>query len=82
MWFSGIACMWCFTVGAVVSTLTGAQDPKKLNPALISPGLYVIFAWWPRPVRNYFRKLGIGDEYVSDILKQKLRKVHNLPPHD
>ncbi len=67
LWFSPISCFVCFFVGALVSYPTGFQDPKKLNPILVSPKFAWLFAWWPRPVSNFFKDLGIGDEYVRVI---------------
>lgn len=43
MWFSAIACMFCFAVGAAISLAYKPTDPKKLNPDLISPGM--CFLW-------------------------------------
>ncbi len=66
MWFSAIPCMWTIVVGTVVSFLTGPQDPKTLNPKLISPALGGLFSFWPRKIRDFFNKdLQIGINYVS-----------------
>ncbi len=69
IWFSAISCMWAFVVGAVVSFLTGPQDPKKLNPKLISPGFLGLFSIWPRPVRDFLEGLEIGRDYVRIVTK-------------
>ena len=66
MWFSAIPCLMCIAVGIIVSFMTKYQDPKKLNPDLISPLLPKLFAFWPRKVREYFESgMGLGSEYVS-----------------
>ncbi len=65
MWNAAIACMFCFVVGAVISLLYKPQDPKKLNPELISPGLYSMFSFWPKPVRDFWDNLEVGKDFVS-----------------
>ena len=67
MWFSAIACMWVVVVGALVSLVTGPQDPLDLDRRLISPGLPGLFSCWPARVRlavkDYYMK--IGKNFVS-----------------
>ena len=59
MWFSAIPCLMCIGVGILVTALTHVtkvqsyQDPKKLNPDLISPALPKLFAFWPKFIRKY-----------------------------
>ena len=53
--------------GALISYPTGFQDPKQLNPILVSPKFTWLFAWWPRPASNFFKDLGIGNEYVRVV---------------
>ena len=65
MWFSAIACMFCLVVGIVVSFLTKPQDPKTLNPDLISPGFRGLFSFWPKPVSEFFEDFDIGSKFVS-----------------
>ena len=66
MWFSAIPCLTCIAVGIIVSFLTKHQDPKKLNPDLISPALPKLFALWPKRVREYFETgMELGKDYVS-----------------
>lgn len=52
----------------VVSLLTKPQDPKTLNPDLISPGFRGLFSFWPRPVREFFEDFDIGSKFVSCVL--------------
>ena len=67
MWFSAIPCLWTVFVGSLLSFATGPQDPKKLNPVLISPALKNIWGIWPRKVKEYFKTgIRIGEEYVSN----------------
>ena len=73
MWFSAIPCLMCVGVGILVTLIThllklqSYQDPKKLNPDLISPALPKLFAFWPEVIRKHFEpsKMGLGSEYVS-----------------
>ena len=64
MWFSAIPTMWAVVVGCIFS-LYKPQDPKTLNPDLISPGLKLLFSWWPKKVTDYIDSLEIGSKYVS-----------------
>ncbi len=43
----------------------GRQDPRQLNPLLISPGLKGMFSWWPHRVRKVIDDIKIGADYVS-----------------
>eukprot|EP00095_Tigriopus_kingsejongensis_P004642 maker-scaffold29_size597861-snap-gene-0.10 protein:Tk04642 transcript:maker-scaffold29_size597861-snap-gene-0.10-mRNA-1 annotation:"hypothetical protein DAPPUDRAFT_330864" len=73
MWFSAIACNTCIIVGIVVSLLTTPQDPKTLNPDLISPWFKRIFAIWPRFIRDRIYDLDIGSQYVPSEKEEVLR---------
>ena len=66
MWYSAIACMFCMVVGMIVSLLTKPQDPKTLNPDLISPNTVKLFAFWPRCVREKIEDIysNVGVRYV------------------
>ena len=72
MWFSAIPCLMCLFVGALVS-LYKPQDPKKLNPELISPAFRKLFSWWPiigPKIENYIdNTLQIGINYVRSFSK-------------
>ena len=68
-----IPCIWTIVVGTLVSFLTKPQDPKTLNPDLISPGFYQVFGGcWPKFINNYLIGLGIGSKWVKD------EKYHTL----
>ena len=65
MWYAAIPCIWTIVVGTLVSFLTKPQDPKTLNPDLISPGFYQAFGGcWPKFINNYLIGLGIGSKWV------------------
>ena len=73
MWYAAIPCIWTIVVGTLVSFLTKPQDPKTLNPDLISPGFYQVFGGcWPKFINNYLIGLGIGSKWVKD------EKYHTL----
>ena len=73
MWYAAIPCIWTIVVGTLVSFLTKPQDPKTLNPDLISPGFYQAFGGcWPKFINNYLIGLGIGSKWVKD------EKYHTL----
>ena len=78
MWFSAVPCLTCIAIGIIISFFTNAQDPKKLNPDLISPMLPSLFSWWPfvgEQLGNWFEKsIGIGSQYVRHQLQKSLRK--------
>ena len=56
---------WQKILSVLPSFLTGPQNPKKLNPDLISPGFKKLFAWWPKFIRSKIDELDIGSEFVS-----------------
>jgi len=80
MWFSAIPCLMCVGVGILVTLITHLakvqpyQDPKKLNPDLISPALPKLFACWPEFIRRNFEpsKMGLGSEYVMSDRERQL----------
>jgi len=57
--------MFTFVVGALVSLAYKPQNPKSLNPDLISPALPHLFSAWPKKVQDFIKNLEIGSEYVS-----------------
>ena len=69
MWNAAIPCMLTIVVGLLVSLVTGPQNPRTLNPQLISPAMRGLFSWWPKYVVNFIDNLGIGAEYVSGTTK-------------
>ena len=70
MWYAAIPCLWTIVVGTLVSFMSKPQDPKTLNPDLISPGLYQIFKPYPKIIRDFITDLGIGSKWVGLILIQ------------
>ena len=76
MWFSAVPCLFCLAVGIIVSFASRAQNPKKLNPDLISPMLPKLFSWWPfigDKIGDWFENgIGLGIEYVSIFFYQVL----------
>ena len=70
MWYAAIPCIWTIVVGTLVSFLTKPQDPKTLNPDLISPGFYQVFGGcWPKFINNYLIGLEIGSKWVIIFFK-------------
>jgi Na+/proline symporter len=65
LWNAAISTMFTFVVGAAVSMFTKPQNPRTLNPDLISPALPGLFCWWPKQVREYIDSLQIGSDYVQ-----------------
>merc|ERR1719495_2680702 len=82
MWFSAIPCLLCIAVGILVTIFTHLtkiqpyQDPKKLNPDLISPALPKLFCFWPKFIRKYFEpeEMELGSEYVMSEREKQLAK--------
>jgi len=82
MWFSAIPCLLCIFVGIVVTVFTHLtkiqpyQDPKKMNPDLISPALPKLFCFWPKFIRKYFEpeEMELGSEYVMSDREKQLAK--------
>ncbi|KAG1670139.1 Sodium-coupled monocarboxylate transporter 1 [Nymphon striatum] len=62
LWLSAIAVVVVLIVGLLVSFITGRQDPKKLNPMLISPVFDILCCCLPGPLSE---RLGchVGDEF-------------------
>ena len=74
MWFSAVPCLFCLAIGIIVSFASKAQNPKKLNPDLVSPMLPKLFSWWPfigDKIGDWFENgIGLGIEYVSIMFCQ------------
>jgi sodium-coupled monocarboxylate transporter 8/12 len=64
MWFSAIGCLTVISVGMLVSILTGVQDPRKLNPKVISPGALFFLDLMPEVLRDRVNGY-VGCDYVS-----------------
>lgn len=52
MWYSAVGCLTVVIVGMIVSTITGLQDPKKLNPGLICNVGKTIYWFLPKKMRE------------------------------
>jgi len=65
MWFSAIACLWCVVVGILVSLAYKPVNHRRLDKRLISPGLRMIFSFWPNVVRKHIYQYldQIGSEF-------------------
>ena len=76
MWFSAIPCIMTIVVGTIVSLAHKPQDPKTLNPKLISPVMPQLFEWWPKftGVYDYILSLKIGSQYVES---EKCRRIRS-----
>ena len=61
IWFSAIACMWTFLVGALLS-LMSPTDHRSLDKRLISPAFPGLFCWAPKHLRKrieyYYEEIG------------------------
>lgn len=62
MWYSATGCATVVVVGLIVSVLTGMQDPRKLNPALICNTGSNIFWFLPKGAKEFLR-FHVGDDY-------------------
>ena len=76
MWFSAIPCMMTIVLGTVISLLHKPQNPKTLNPKLVSPVLLDLFKWWPKftGIYDYFVGLKIGSQYEES---EKCRRIRS-----
>jgi len=93
MWFSAVPCLFCLAVGIIVSFASRAQNPKKLNPDLISPMLPKLFSWWPfigDKIGDWFENgIGLGIEYIPGEKEERLKQnqilggteTNNLSPN-
>lgn len=78
IWYSAVACMFCLVVGTAVSLVTKPQDPKFLNPELISPAFTKLVDCWPKCMRP---KLDIGSKFVRFTLVRLFIKCFTLFLH-
>jgi hypothetical protein len=64
IWFSAIACMWTFLVGAVLS-LINPTDHRSLDKRFISPAFTSLFCCAPKSLRKMIEKYyaEIGSEH-------------------
>ena len=77
-WFAGLALLTCMLLGTLVSFFTSAQDPRKLNPKLISPAVALLARLIPEPIAKFFPKLELGSDYVSTILNDMSTLVSEM----
>lgn len=66
--------MSTFVVGALVSLATGPQDPKYVNPELVSPVMRQIFGWCPRFVTDWIDSIDVGSQFVWGEKEERLRR--------
>ncbi|ODN03398.1 Sodium-coupled monocarboxylate transporter 2 [Orchesella cincta] len=79
IWYSAIGCCVTVFIGLILSFLTGPQDPRKLDPKLISPAVDTFVRWlfsddilykigWElgKPVSNGHYSNGKSDPYHSN----------------
>ena len=64
MWYSACGCLTVVVVGMIVRTLSGLQDPKKLNPDLICNVGENLYFFLPKRFREFLR-FQVGDDFVS-----------------
>ncbi|CAG0904554.1 unnamed protein product, partial [Darwinula stevensoni] len=62
LWYSTVGCWSVIAIGLVVSWATGMQDPRKLNPNLVSPIFHYLRKKLPEDLVSKL-KLDIGDDY-------------------
>lgn len=62
MWYSAVGCVVVIVAGLVTSFLTGATNPKELDPRLICPVFDLMFPWLPKDTRKKLR-FGVGMHY-------------------
>ena len=68
MWFSAIACILTFLIGAIFS-LAKPMNHRSLNKDLISPAFPQMFFWAPKKLRKkiyeYFSEIGKEHKEVN-----------------
>ncbi|XP_063443699.1 sodium-coupled monocarboxylate transporter 1-like [Mytilus trossulus] len=52
IWFTGLGLLVCVVFGLIVSFITGATDPKKINPGLICPVFDEVLPCLPKKTRK------------------------------
>jgi len=69
IWFSAIACMWTFLVGAVLSLISPA-DHRSIDKRFISPAFTSMFFWAPKAWRKksaqYYEEIGSQFKSVNN----------------
>lgn len=69
-WYSVVAVLIVIGVGLLFSYITGATDPKTLNPRLICPFFDVFFPCLPEKIRKPLR-FGVRHEEIDDDEEKK-----------
>lgn len=61
MWYSATGCFTVIVVGMIISLITGTQNVRKLDPRLVSPGVF----WFKR----FIPKIdGLGEDYEDEVV--------------
>lgn len=77
MYYSMVSCLTCLIVGVAVSALTGFNNPKKMNPALIVPLGDKLFPYLSKEWRNKLN-FHVGEDYREDEKIEMAEKAdHN-----
>ncbi|BFZ17587.1 hypothetical protein BsWGS_20626 [Bradybaena similaris] len=74
MWYSATAVFTCIVVGLIVSFLTGATNPKELDPKVICPLFDILFPFLPESILKPLRfgvKHGQSGEKEDDPVADK-----------
>ncbi|KAI8519109.1 Sodium-coupled monocarboxylate transporter 1 [Branchiostoma belcheri] len=82
MWLGGVGVLSCVVIGLAVSFITGAQDPKKIDPKLISPFFDQLCCCLPAGARKTLRCGVKHGETVSDFLPNMTSTPYKRRPWD
>jgi len=64
IWYSAVAWLWCVVVGLLISLIKPVNH-RRLDKRLITPALPVLFAIWPRTVRDWIQN--VYDDIGADL---------------
>merc|ERR1719300_1313095 len=64
IWYSAVAWLWCVVVGLLISLIKPVNH-RRLDKRLITPALPVLFAIWPRSVRDWIQN--VYDDIGADL---------------
>ncbi|XP_035663025.1 sodium-coupled monocarboxylate transporter 1-like [Branchiostoma floridae] len=82
LWLGGVGVLSCVVIGLAVSFITGAQDPKKIDPKLISPFFDQLCCCLPLRVRKTLRCGVKHGETISDFLPNMTSTPYKRRPWD